>query len=270
MRARMRVLLGVVSFGALALGISACAISPETKNPPPGWSSLGWRRVERFASFGTPPPDRTNRVADDPRAIALGEQLFGDVRLSGDQSLSCATCHHPARDFADGEKVARGVTVGTRNSPSLWNVAWGKSFFWDGRSSTLWGQAIDPIEDPRELGGDRLEVLHRLADDDQVRGKLEELFGPWPDLRSFPPRRSLANDPSRRTPAYLALTNADKHRIDGLIAQVGKVLAAYQRTLVSGESDFDRHVAAIRRGEPGVLSPEAERGLRLVSAHILL
>ena len=251
------------TLATILLVVSSCALSSGSKEAPGDWSPVAWRRVMRFHSFDTPPPDPTNRVADDPRAIALGEELFGDVRLSGDQTLSCATCHHPARDFADGLVVTEGVETGTRNSPSLWNVAWGKSFFWDGRASTLWGQAIDPIEDPKELGGDRLEVLHRLAADARVRGEFEALFGPWPDLSAYPPRRARADDPSQLTDAYAALSDEKQQTVDGLIVQVGKVIAAFQRSLVSGETPFDRHVEAILAGEPWVLSPEAEWGMRL-------
>src|SRR3954449_7033345 len=74
-----------------------------------------------------------------PDKIALGRQLFSDVRLSRDQSRSCATCHRPDRAFSDARPVAMGVfeRVGRRNAPSLINRGYGRLFFWDGRARSL-------------------------------------------------------------------------------------------------------------------------------------
>jgi cytochrome c peroxidase len=86
--------------------------------------------------------------------VARGRELFFDKRLSADQTLACASCHDPNLAFADGRAVARGIgnVEGNRNSPSLVNAGSGRSFFWDGRATTLELQATGPIFNPKELG----------------------------------------------------------------------------------------------------------------------
>jgi len=85
--------------------------------------------------------------------VALGGRLFRDPRLSRDGTITCATCHDPARAFTDGRSVAVGVSgrQGRRNVPTLVNRAWGRLFFWDGRVRTLEEQVLRPIEDPNEM-----------------------------------------------------------------------------------------------------------------------
>lgn len=108
--------------------------------------------------------------------IALGRRLFFDRRLSRDGSLSCSSCHDPARAFSDGRSLAVGVSgrVGRRNSPALINRGYGRSFFWDGRVATLEEQVLKPIEDPNEMdllvaeatsrvGLSRQKLSHALA-----------------------------------------------------------------------------------------------------------
>jgi cytochrome c peroxidase len=98
-------------------------------------------------------------------SVALGEKLFFDTRLSRDQTISCASCHDPARAFTDGRAVARGVggTEGKRNAPALVNRGYGASFFWDGRAATLEEQVIEPILNPLEMGMTRNEVERRTG-----------------------------------------------------------------------------------------------------------
>ena len=87
------------------------------------------------------------------QSIEQGRQLFFDRRLSRDGSISCASCHDPARAFSDGRPVAVGVfgRKGRRNSPALVNRVYGRSFFWDGRIPTLEQQVLKPIEDQNEM-----------------------------------------------------------------------------------------------------------------------
>jgi len=242
-----------------------------TAGEPPAEVRFGaqeLRRIARLSPLGATPADPTNRVADDPRAVSLGARLFSDPRLSGSGTISCATCHDPARDFSDGLPVATTLAEGDRSTPSLWNVAWQRSFFWDGRATTLWGQAIVPIEDPREMGGDRLVVLRRLAADDGLRREFEALFGRWPDFSALPAR---ALDPARPgarsappSAEWLALPAMERARVDELVSQLGKALAAYQRTLRSGETPFDRFAARLAAGEDDPEYPlAARRGLAL-------
>jgi cytochrome c peroxidase len=85
--------------------------------------------------------------------IELGRRLFSDRRLSRDGSVSCASCHDPARAFSDGRAIAKGVfgRRGRRNSPALINRGYGRLFFWDGRAISLEEQVLKPIEDPNEM-----------------------------------------------------------------------------------------------------------------------
>jgi cytochrome c peroxidase len=100
-----------------------------------------------------------------PEKVRLGEQLFFDTRLSADGTLSCASCHDPARAFSDARRVAVGIggAQGARNAPALINRGYGRSFFWDGRAATLEQQVLQPIFDRRELGLDRAELERRTG-----------------------------------------------------------------------------------------------------------
>ena len=97
--------------------------------------------------------------------IELGRQLFFDPRLSRDGTLSCATCHQPARAFADGRIIAVGVDgrQGRRNAPALINRGYGRAFFWDARSVSLEDQVVKPIEDPNELSSSLHEASARVG-----------------------------------------------------------------------------------------------------------
>lgn len=97
--------------------------------------------------------------------INLGRRLFFDKRLSGDGTLSCASCHDPSRAFSDGRVVAVGIggAAGTRNSPALINRGYGDAFFWDGRAQSLEQLALEPILDPRELGSTRPQLEQRTG-----------------------------------------------------------------------------------------------------------
>ena len=97
--------------------------------------------------------------------IQLGRQLFFDPRLSRTGLVACATCHQPARGFADGNPVAVGVDGrrGRRNAPALINRGYGRAFFWDARVATLEDQVLRPIEDPDEMGSSLPEAAARVG-----------------------------------------------------------------------------------------------------------
>ena len=160
-----------------------------------------------------------------PEKAALGRRLFHERRLSRDGSLSCAGCHDPGRAFTNGLSAARGVngTVGVRNVPTLVNRAWGSSFFWDGRARTLEEQALAPILNPSELGASADAVI-RLVRSAGYRRQFIAAFGREPDMRD-----------------------------------VAAALASYVRTIVSGDSPYDRFVA----GEDRALGEKARRGFVL-------
>jgi cytochrome c peroxidase len=100
-----------------------------------------------------------------PDKIATGRKLFSDTALSADRTVSCATCHQPDRAFTDGRTVARGIhgRDGTRNTPSLVNAGYGRSFFWDGRAGSLEAQVVGPMLNPDEMGLDEKTVEARTG-----------------------------------------------------------------------------------------------------------
>ncbi|RRJ83652.1 cytochrome-c peroxidase [Aestuariirhabdus litorea] len=114
-----------------------------------------------------------------PQQIDLGRYLFFDPILSADASLSCASCHHPDKGFADGRARSIGVTgeaVG-RSAPGLWNVGFMKRLFWDARASSLEEQAEGPLYSPQEMGSTPDGVLRRLTQEGDYPRLFSEAFG---------------------------------------------------------------------------------------------
>lgn len=212
-------------------------------NAPPVFSDEERRKIVQHSPLPPPPADSTNRVADDPAAAALGQALFFDERLSPRGDLSCATCHDPQKGFADGKPLAEGAATGTRNALSLWNVAYNRWYFWDGRADTLWAQATQPIENELELKGSRLHTAELIRADDEYRRRYESLFGPIP-----------------------ALAPGDPAAVDLVFVNAAKAIAAYERKLVSRRSPFDVFAEGLAENETeklSALSPAAQRGLKL-------
>ncbi len=237
-----------------------------------GFSGAERRRILRHAPLGPVPADETNSVADDERAAALGQFLFFDPRLSGNGELSCASCHDPSHGFTDGRSLAEGLGPVERNTLSLWNVAYNRWFYWDGRADSLWAQALNPIERPNELGGSRLRCAHLIGEDQALRRSYEALFGPLPDLADpvrFPPAaRPVPKDPEDAGhQAWLSMSEDDREAVDRIFTNLGKAIAAYERKLVSRRSPFDRFAEGVAAGDPelmdAALSPSAQRGLKL-------
>src|SRR2546423_7706882 len=160
------------SMGIVAVVALLCALTLIVASGPGAQGrdvEAVWRQM--FKRPATPPPSPSDNALN-PEKVALGARLFADQRLSGGGKRACAGCHRPERAFTDGRRRALALSGAPlrRNTPSLWNLAWGKHFFWDGRASSLETQAGMPIEEPQEMGGDWPTILHRLeADDEPVR-----------------------------------------------------------------------------------------------------
>ena len=144
------------------------------------------------------------------RKLELGKKLFHDRRLSRTRTVSCASCHDPARAFSDNRPLSVGVLgrVGNRHAPALINRGYGRSFFWDGRAATLEEQVLKPIQDPNEM-----------------------------DL-------SLDIASSRVGLSPRAIAHA---------------LASYVRSILSGDSPYDRYIGGDRRA----LTADQQRGLQI-------
>ena len=230
-------------FMRLAIG-AACAMF--------AWASLADDRsaarpvfteseIQKILAHGPwpmrPAPDKSNRVSGKPEAIELGTRLFFDVRLSGVGDTACATCHVPERNWTDNERRAIGRVVVDRNTPTLANLAGSRWYGWDGGADSLWSQSQRPMLDARELGATPKHVADLVRKDEQLACRYRRTFGAAP---------SAADD-------------------EAIFVNVGKALAAFQETLVSGRTPFDVFREALARGEPppsSIYSDAAQRGLR--------
>jgi cytochrome c peroxidase len=251
----------------IAVGIWLLASDAHVASPR-------WSAEERailkglaLASLPTPPPDPSNRYADDARSAALGARLFADTRLSANGAVSCASCHRAELAFTDGLPTSVGVGQVARNAQTLLGVAQASFFFWDGRKDSLWSQALGPIEDAHEHGYTRMEAVRMLAQ--HYRDEYQALFGALPDLgdtQRFPLRASPLGDAVAQT-AWQAMAPADRSAVSRVFAHLGKAIAAHVRGLKPAPAPFDAYVAALEHGAApegdARLSPEALAGLRL-------
>jgi cytochrome c peroxidase len=163
-----------------------------------------------------------------PAMIALGERLFNDKAMSSTGTIACSSCHDPKLSFTDGEPTGKGVTGKrlARHTPTLWNVAFSPLLFWDGRAKSLEDQIHFPVEHPDEMGATLDKGAARFAQDESYRRAFAEAF-----------------------PAAPALS----------VASIASALAAYERTLVSPPTRFDRWVA----GDADALGSSEIQGFRL-------
>ncbi len=120
--------------------------------------------------------------ADNPMTIEgveLGRWLFYEKRLSGNDSMSCASCHRPSSSFSDPNKYSTGIDgiSGNRNSMALINLGWDKFFFWDGRASTLEEQILEPVPNPIEMHQSWTDAVYKLNLDINYRNKFYRAFG---------------------------------------------------------------------------------------------
>ena len=209
------------------------------------------------------PADPTNRVADDPRAVQLGQRLFFDTRLSSNGKVSCATCHVPDREFQDGTPLAKGVGTTDRRTMPVAGTAYSPFLFWDGRKDSQWAQALGPLESAVEHGGSRAQYAHVIAD--HYRDEYERTFGPLPELSAIPRTAGPVPDPAARA-AWDAMSDEQRIAVTQVYVNIGKAIAAYERRLQYGPSRFDRYVDALTEtgGPPAdVLTRDELAGLRL-------
>ena len=166
-----------------------------------------------------------------PDKIALGKKLFFDPRLSADNSLSCASCHEVSEDKGGGDGQIHSIGIknqkGNRNAPTVLNAAFQRVLFWDGRASSLEEQAKGPLINPVEMG---MPSLHAVVDKLQGISDYRQAFKTvFPDS---------------------ATINIDN---------IAKAIAAYERTLITPNSPYDRFV----QGDNSALSPSQLRGMAL-------
>lgn len=225
---RMRRLIEIARAAAgvaLALGVVAC--EPEPEPAPEAWT---WELPEGFPEPYVPPENPMSAAK-----VELGRHLFYEKRLSVNATFACASCHDQAKGFADGKATPEGATGDAvpRNSMALVNVAYMPTYTWANPNLlTLEEQALVPIfgEHPLELGatGHEAEILGRLQEDPLYQGLFADAF------------------PGEGEP--FTFTN------------VAAAIASFERTLISGDSPYDRYVYG---GDAAAVSEGAKRGMAL-------
>ena len=194
--------------------------------------------------LGLPPVPIPADNPQTPEKIALGDKLFHDKRFSTTGEVNCATCHDKNKAFTDLLPVSEGINKlkGTRNAPTVINAAYMRSQFWDGREPTMEEQSAQPFVNPIEMGLENHDpILQIIRSDPQYVELFKKAFG------------------------------KTGNRIT--MEEVKKAIAAFERTIVAGDSPFDRYQYG---GDKKAMSPAAIRGLevyrgqgRCVSCHVI-
>ena len=255
----------------LGRAVAACAILGVTwaHAGPQSPTSEGWSKDEMavLASLSLKrlpdvPVDPSNAVERLPAAVDLGRRLFGDARFSGNGAVSCASCHDPHKQFQDGLPVSRGVGTGARRAMPIVGAGYSTWLFWDGRKDSLWSQALGPLEDPVEHGGNRKRYADLIAA--SYRKDYEALFGALPTLEGPSDAGPNGNDSERA--AWSAMSAAQRADVSRVFANIGKAIAAYEKSLAHEPSRLDRYLDSVAAGHVTAqdrLRPEEIRGLRL-------
>jgi cytochrome c peroxidase len=162
-----------------------------------------------------------------PEKVELGKLLYFDTRLSADNTVSCATCHSPEHAFTDGAAVSTGIRgqKGGRSAPTVINRAYSLAQFWDGRAGTLEEQAKGPMANPIEMGNTHDAVVSNIKNVVGYREMFKAAFG--------------------------------TEEID--IDRVTKAIATFERTVLSGDSAYDRYAA----GNKKAMTAEQVRGMNV-------
>ena len=204
--------------------MAAIVLLQSWQGKPPGWTDdeVAVLRSLWLESLPDLPPDPSNAVADSPDAAAFGKQLFFDPRLSASGGISCSSCHQPIRYFTDGLQKGQGIGTSRRNTPSIVGTAYSPWLYWDGRRDSQWSQALSPLEDPNEHASDRVQIVRLIAQDAAYATTYESIFGALPDV-----------------------STADQQTVNTIFSNVGKSIAAFERTLLPTSSRFDAYVAAV-------------------------
>lgn len=217
----------------------------------------------RLSELPPVPDDDSNAVAKVPAAAVLGKRLFSDVRLSRDGTVSCASCHAEDKQFQDGIPLARGTATGTRRTMPIVGAAYNPWLFWDGRKDSLWSQALGPLEDPAEHGGNRTRFAHLMQT--HYKAEYEGVFGAMPELSKLPADAGPAGTPGEKS-AWNQLDRDFQQAVNRIFSNIGKAIAAYELTLGYRESRFDDYVTGVLERNPraqATFTPQEINGLRL-------
>ena len=182
-------------------------------------------------------PDPSNRVSGKPAAIRFGRALFFELRLSTSGRINCAVCHRPLRGWTDGVAKSRGHVEVDRNALSLFNLRFNRWFGWDGAQDSLWAQNLRPLLDKREMGIGVKGAADLVRRDKSLTCRYRAAFGKAP-----------GKDDAT------------------VFVDLGKAMAAFLETLVSGRTPFDNFRDAVARNDTAAMARypvAAQHGLRL-------
>lgn len=214
--------LVAASFFAVVAILAPTASRADEEVVSGTWKMTLPRGLQKDAAY----VPENNPVSD--AKIELGRDLYFDTRLSKDDTVSCATCHAPEHGFAEPRKTSQGVggKLGKRNAPTVINRLFSSNQFWDGRADDLEAQAKGPITNPIEMAMDSPEAVVK---------KLSAIAG------------------------YKALFKKAYGSDEVSMDRIADAIASYERTVVSGDSAWDRYQA----GDKKALTAQQVRGLEL-------
>lgn len=255
----MRLLTPVIAV-LLAGLLAGCSEAPPTE----AWTPDETKLIASLAlsELSPLPADPSNAVAEDPDAAALGKQLFFDTRLSANNRVSCASCHLPERQFQDDLAQAKGVGTTARRTMSIAGTAYSPWLFWDGRKDSQWSQALGPLESAVEHGTDRTHIAKLIRA--HYADRYTSIFGDLPDLTRLPEHAAPTASPEAEA-AWATLDDIQRDQVNRVFANVGKAIAAFERTIMPEPTRFDLYAEALAAGDntDGLLSPQEKQGLRL-------
>lgn len=238
---------------------------PQTWGIKAEWSAAELKILGGLHLDALPPApdDPSNKYQHSPEAAGLGKKIFFDPRFSANGKVSCASCHAPELKFQDNRALGQGMGTGLRRTMPVAESGRGPWQFWDGRKDSLWSQALGPMEDALEHGGNRTAFAKLMGR--HYRAEYEAVFQRLPNLEALPDAASPNGTPAERS-AWAKMSAAERDAVSRVYANMGKAIAAYERKLHFGYSRLDAYIAATLRGEPAAdqkLNAAEKRGLRL-------
>lgn len=214
------ILITIISFSIL---VNSCEKEEPYVSTPKSITVPEW--------VSSSPNGDMKHPSDNPlteEGIALGRKLFYDKKLSGDNTMSCSTCHLQEFNFSDNNKFSEGITgaLGDRQAMAIINLGWDSLFFWDGRSISLEDQALGPVVNPVELNAKWTDVVFKLQTDSEYPDLFLKAFG--------------------------------TKTVDSLL--VAKAIAQFERTMISFNSKYDKF---FYNQETNALNASEKRGYDL-------
>lgn len=252
-----------IAFLGMALWLPK--LSSAENLEPSFWSDVELINISSLSIKKLNPlrPNKSNRLADDLKAAALGQALFHDPRFSANGAVSCSSCHLPDRQFQDDRQVGLGIREVTRRTMPLAGTSYHPFFFWDGRKDSQWSQALGPMENAAEHGADRTMIAHLIAA--HYRADYQAVFGKLPDFSKLPAHAAPLGTPEAVS-AWKALTLNQQREVNETFANLGKAIEAFERTIPVPSTRFDAYAAALEAKDEvaanTIFTPVERNGLK--------